>query len=307
MYNFVLIFIFITWSLNASSYSHLEGKLSQSKKWIEYSSSQKLNLKFLLLYLAKSKTGRELIRSANYKAKSYNLSLYDVIQPGKGSITDTTLIRRFSQSEPDVITYESQSKVFLNDQLSQFDALLDLAHELTHFVHRKPFNPYNTKFDLPGFITSTVEGEGGEVDAFMSECKVLNELFPNRVQNRYNCRKIIKSETGGISRSLAIKKFYSIGPYFSKFRHKLSSHGILEHFPLITNDEVGFVSSAYGMPYPVAAYHEYKTVLTKVCENDKKRIAYMRAGSFGRTPASIAKVKKDYLDRCSKVESYSSK
>jgi len=297
----IIFYFLLTTFASADGYIQELGKLSQRTKWVEHSQKEKLNLKHLLLYLVKSETGKELVREANKKAKSYGLTLYDVILPGEGSITDTTLIRKFSQNNPDHISYESRSKVYINNQLNQYDALLDLAHELTHFVYRKSFNPYNSQFTLPKFIESTVEGEGGEVHAFMTECKVLFELFPKRLQSRYNCKKIISAQTGKISKDLAVKKFYSIGPYYEKFKHKLDLHGITEDFPLISQNEVGFVSSAYGMPYPVAAYHEYNTVLNKVCENDKRRIAYLKVGDKGRTPASISKIKKDYLDRCSSI------
>jgi hypothetical protein len=305
-----ILFIFTLYSTlifaKGDGYLFVGGKLSTTKKWIEFSSKEKLSLKHLFQNLAKSKTGRELIRSANKRAKSYGKTLYDVVLAGKGSITDTTLIRRFSPSRPDQVSYETRSKVYINKYLNEYDALLDLAHELTHFVHRKGFNPYDKDFSLSDFIASTIEGDGGEVHAFMTECKVLNELFPSKLTKRFNCNKIIDSNSGKISRELAIKRFYSIGPYYSKFKNKLDSHGITREFPLVSNSEVGFVSSAYGMPYPVAAYHEYVTVLSKVCENDKKRIAYMgKSSGIQRSIASvdILKVKKDYLDRCSAVDS----
>jgi len=304
------LFIFIIFSIStfagSDGYLFIEGKLSTTKKWIEFSSKEKLSLKHLFQNLAKSKTGRDLIRSANKRAKSYGKTLYDVVLAGKGSITDTTLIRRFSPKRPDQVSYETRSKVYINRYLNEYDALLDLAHELTHFVHRKGFNPYDKDFSLSEFIVSTIEGNGGEVHAFMTECKVLNELFPGKLSTRFNCNKIMNSESGKISRDLAIKRFYSIGPYYSKFKDKLDTHGIADDFPLVSNSEVGFVSSAYGMPYPVAAYHEYITVLSKVCENDKKRIAYMgKSSGIQRSVASvdITKVKKDYLDRCSAVDS----
>lgn len=306
LYTFLLFIIYSTYTLAGSDeYLFIEGKLSTTKKWIEFSSKEKLSLKHLFQNLAKSSTGRELIKSANKQAKSYGKSLYDVVLAGKGSITDTTLIRRFSPNRPDKVTYETRSKVFINRYLNEYDALLDLAHELTHFVHRKGFNPYDKDFSLSDFIVSTIEGNGGEVHAFITECRVLSELFPGKLSKRFNCNKIIDSDTGKISRELAIKRFYSIGPYYSKFKNKLDTHGIAEQFPLVSSNEVGFISSAYGMPYPVAAYHEYVTVLSKVCENDKKRIAYMgKSSGIQRSIASVdlTQVKKEYLDRCSAVD-----
>lgn len=287
-----------------AEYLFVEGKSNYNKRWSEFSSKDKLNLRNLLQKLAKSKTGKSLILKANNKAKTYGKTILDVVEAGSGSITDTTLIRRFSPSNPQSVSYETRSKVIINKNLNMYDAVLDLAHELTHFVYREGFNPYQKNFALDGFIKNTVEGTGGEVQAFIMECKVLYELFPKRIASRYNCKKIIDPSSGRISRDLAVKRFYSLGPYYSKFKNKLDNHGLLGHFPKITNDGVSFVSSAYGMPYPVAAYHEYMTVLTKVCENDKKRIAYMgRSSAPERSPASlkIVKAKQDYLDRCSSV------
>ncbi len=297
------IMAFCSTQVNAD-YLFIEGNTDNRKRWTEFSNNHKMNLTNLIQKIAKSKTGKALLIKASRKAESYGKTLSEVIEVGDGSITDTTLIRRFMPSNPDKVSYETRSKVYLNKNLNTYDAILDLSHELTHFVHREGFNPYKKNFSLDGFIKSTVEGRGGEVQAFMMECKILYELFPKRIRSRYNCKKIIDAETGRLSRKLAIKRFYQLGPYYSKFKGKLENHGILNGFPSINNSGVSFVSSAYGMPYPVAAYHEYMTVLTKVCENDKKRIAYMgRASAPERSPASfkVSKAKQDYLDRCSAV------
>lgn len=287
-------------------YLFVEGSSDLSKKWTHFSQNDELNLRNLLQKLAKSKIGKSLILKASKKAKSYGKTLFDLIEEGNGSITDTTLIRRFTPSSPDKVSYETRSKVYINRNLNQYDALLDLAHELTHFVYREGFNPYNKDFSLSDFIKSTVEGTGGEVQAFMTECRVLYQLFPKKITSRYNCKKIINPESGKLSRTLAVKRFYALGPYYSKFINKLENRGIEQDFNQITNDGVSFISSAYGMPYPVAAYHEYVNVITKVCENDKKRIAYMgRSSGIERSPSSIRinQVKQDYLDRCSAVDS----
>ena len=172
-------------------------------------------------------------------------------------------------------------------------------------MYRKGFNPYAKNFSLQDFIANTIESEGGEVHAFITECKVLEELFPKQVSKRYNCKKIIDPNSGLLSREMAIKKFYSVGPYYSKYKNKLENHGLAQAFPYINQEEVTFVSSAYGMPYPVAAYHEYITVLSKVCENDKKRLSYLgQSSGIERGIASVkeTKAKQDYLDRCSAVD-----
>lgn len=300
-----MTFLFLFCSIQVrADYLFVEGKTDYRQRWVEFSDNYKLSLTNIIQKIAKTKTGKALLVKASKKAESYGKSLSQVIEPGEGSITDTTLIRKFMPSNPDQLSYETRSKVYINKNLNTYDAILDLAHELTHFVYREGFNPYQKNFSLDNFIKSTVEGRGGEVQAFMMECKILYELFPKKISSRYNCKKIIDTNTGKLSRDLAIKRFYQLGPYYSKFKGKLEAHGILNNFPSINNLGVSFVSSAYGMPYPVAAYHEYMTVLTKVCENDKKRIAYMgRSSAPERSPASfkVSKAKEDYLDRCSAV------
>jgi hypothetical protein len=284
-------------NLASAEYLFVEGKFNPNKKWSDFSNQKKLNFKNLFQMLIKSKTGHDLVRRANSKAKEYGKTLYDVVDEGSGSLTDTTLIRKFTTGHPDHITYETKSKVFLNKELNQYDALLDLAHELTHFVYRKNFNPYVKNFSLSEFISNTIEGVGGEVQAFMMECKIHNELFPKKRSTRYNCQKISHPDTGTLSFNLAVKQFYQVGDYFESFSAVLSERGIKEHFPDVSSSKVSFVSSAYGIPYPVAAFEEYLSVLNKVCANDKKRISYFK-NEAGRGPASLKSLESSYLTRC---------
>ena len=276
-----------------------------NSRWIELYQSDDLNVRSLLDTLQKSATGRKLILKAKSKASQFGETLLDLIRPGSGSLTDTTLIRRFSVGEAHKITYEMKSKVFINKNLTRYDALLDLAHELTHFVYRKGFNPYELNFTLDQFIQNTIEGGGGEVQAFLTECKVLKELFPKRLKSHQNCYQIIDFDSGKLSFSKAVQKFYRVGPYYETFKNKLQKHKIEELFPQISKNKPSFVSSAYGMPYPMAAYQEYASVLKKVCDNDKKRLVYLMKENSGRSPASVVKkVENDYITRCSDLDKY---
>lgn len=267
------------------------------KSWVAHSNNERKNIRHLIITLAKSKTGKALLLEAKKKAEKEDKTLLDIVAEGHGSLTDTTLIRRFTTGNPDHITYETTSKVFINRDLNQYDALLDLAHELTHYVYRTNFNPYQKNFDLGEFIKNTVEGQGGEVQAFIMECTIHRELFPKDFGNRHNCKKIIDEKSGKFSFAKAVKSFYKVGDYFESFVSVLNKHGLMEKFPDVNADQVSFISSAYGIPYPVAAFEEYISVLNKVCENDKKRIGYFKEKS-GRSPASIQKFEKDYLARC---------
>lgn len=274
-----------------------------NKNWTQNYDDDFDNVRSLLLDLKKSKTGQGLIRLAISKAAKSGETLSDVIIPGNGSLTDTTLIRRFSISNPEHMAYETKSKVYINRNLNRFDAILDLAHELTHFVYRKNFNPYLKNFTLDEFIQNTIEGKGGEVEAFLNECKVVKELFPKELLKRYSCKQILDEESGKLSFSEAIKKFYYVGSYYDLFKSKMDIFEL--EFPNISRNEAIFISSAYGMPYPMAAYKEYVSVLSKVCANDKKRLAYMIQKQSGRSPASeILNFEKDFNQRCANLEKF---
>ena len=61
---------------------------------------------------------------------------------------------------------------------------------------------------------------------------------------------------------------------------------------MLSNAEALYISSAYNLPYPVAAAEEFKTIIARVCSNDKRRLGIMRR-SLGRLPASDRKSQKE--------------
>ena len=68
-----------------------------------------------------------------------------------------------------------------------------------------------------------------------------------------------------------------------------------EKFPYLSGREAAFISSAYGLPYPLASLREFKQIMARVCENDRARYKYL-----GRTPASVeSRLKKELDKRCS--------
>ncbi len=278
---------------------HVEGSLSAARTWMDYTSSPELNLKKLLELLGRSASGEKLIKEAQYKASRSGLLLEDVIKVGEGSLTDTTLVRKFSPHSPEHVIYESRSVVYINRSLAWDDAILDLAHELTHYVYREGFNPYSESFNARDFIKSTIEGGGGEVQAFLTECRVLRELFSRNVRSRSNCQKI-EDGAGELSFNRAVELFYHIGSYYEGFRSQLQKREIAGAFTDIKAEKINFISSAYGVPYPIAALMEYDLVINKVCENDRKRLAYMQQGPK-RGPASQDEGQNKFL------QSYSSR
>lgn len=303
MKNFTILLFIFSFSLWAAQEKtiHVDGSMSHAKNWMEYTASEELNIQKLLEILARSQTGSELIAKAQAKAQSGGKRLLEVIKAGEGSLTDTTLVRKFSPETPDQVEYETRSIVYINRTHPWDDALLDLAHELTHFVYRDGFNPYADSFNVKDFIKSTIEGKGGEAQAFIVECKVLSELFKSgSAQGRTHCQSI-RDEHGQISANRAVELFYHIGPYFETFHKQLSIRKVREEFSYLKPGKINFISSAYGLPYPVAALMEFDLVMNKVCENDRKRLAFY-ATDAGRKPAAASSTHptfvQTYHNRC---------
>ena len=277
--------------------------------WYKKSRSDEENFKRLVSALKKVETGRKVIEKATQKAAQQGYTLYDVVAIGDGSLTDTTLIRRFSASNPTHVVYETRSKVYLNRHLKMMDAILDFAHELTHFTYREPFNPYDARFHLKDFIKSTVEGRGGEVEAYMVECKVLKELLPGEGFARSNCPKVFDQKTGSLSKDLGVQEFYKVGHHFDNLKKEMEKFSVTQKdLPQASGNEALFISSAWGLPYPVAAVKEYVNIMDRVCKNDKNRIALMQE-KIGRSPASSDSLKdtqdfrlmfEDFKSRCDK-------
>jgi hypothetical protein len=285
--------------------------LNYNDPWYKSSRTDEENFKRLVEGLKRVETGKKVIEKATEKASQQGFTLFDVVAIGNGSLTDTTLIRRFSASNPAHVMYETKSKVYLNKNLKTLDALLDFAHELTHYTYREAFNPYDARFHLKDFIKSTVEGRGGEVDAYMVECKVLKELLPGSGFERSNCPKVYDQKMGSVSKELGIQEFYKVGRHYDDLKKELEKFAVNEKdLPQASSNEALFISSAWGLPYPVAAVREYVNIMDRVCKNDQNRITLMRE-KIARAPASETNTDtqdfrvmfEDFNSRCEKFTS----
>lgn len=287
-----------------ATYIGLADTLNYNKRWYKSSLSDRKNMQRLFAVLAKSKTGRFLIKKA--RAKSSGKELYHLVRPGASSFTDTTLLRQFKGDSAKKLKIKSLTKVSINRYLKTMDAVLDLAHEVAHFAFKNAFNPYKKSFKLKNFIRSTIEGKGGEVDAYLFECRVYKELFPQLVWSS-NCARIFNDKSQKFSRKDAIKEFYKVGKYFELMQTELAmnKNNLARHFPF-SKRPARLLSSAYGVPYPVAAIFEYKTVIKKVCENDFQRILLLKNKSkdtistqyAGLQKSSLFQLEKRYFKRC---------
>lgn len=263
------------------------------KSWFNHDLTSHMNIINLLQELSLSPSGKELIKQARQRASHYGYKLEDILKVGKNSLTDTTLTRKFSTTTPETIVYELRSLIYLNRDLSFKNAVLDLAHELTHFTYKEDFNPYHESFELNHFIVSTIEGKGGEVHAFIVECQIQQEIFPTSKDSQSRCSDIM-DEKGHPSVSKASQLFYRVGNYYSLLENELAKRDKTELLKRLTSEKVSFISSAYNLPYPVAAMKEFDNVLARVCENDKNRVAYIKSNQ-GRSPSSFNQKQMNFL------------
>lgn len=281
-----------------------------AKSWTEVGVNERESLREVVKFLRKSPYGEELWEKASRKAMEQGKDLEAIIDIGKSSFTDTSLIRRFDLKKPEQVDFHYRSVINLNGQLNFVEGVLDLAHELTHFLYRKSFNPYGMDFNLEDFIKNTVEGTGGEVDAYISECKVLYDLFPMEVGQKYFCRQVYNREEKTFSRELVISEFYKVGPQYGDFIKVLERKEIHQRFPYLSSAVGYFVSSVYGIPYPVAALKEFETIKSRSCQNDQGRIQLLRDKINTLDPSeqshyeqtqSLARIEKSFFSRCNDI------
>ena len=251
--------------------------ISYGTPWVKLASTEKKALQKLVKILQFSSTGQKIVAQAQRKAAELGHQLFDLLQAGPGSLTDTTLTRKFLLSAPDRIVYQFHFQVFINRHLSVLDGVLDMAHELTHFTLKRPFNPYIQSLNLGSFIAATIEGKGGEVDAYIMECQVKAELLSKKTPQ--HCQ-----------RAEVVKAFYQVGRHYEEIHRKLKHHRVSKmQFDEISPHRPRFISSAYELPYPMAAVYEYEAIVKRICQNDRQRIKLIRGASYSREDSSRCK------------------
>lgn len=291
MNRFFLILLLVLPLVNAHAEHKVidvDEEINFNEPWYKKTRTDEENFRRLVTALNNVPSGKSIILKATEKAAQRGFTLYDVVAIGDGSLTDTTLIRRFAANNPAEVMYETKSKVYLNRHLRTLDALLDFAHELTHYTYREAFNPYDHRFALKDFIKGTVEGRGGEVDAYMVECKVLFEILPGSNSGQSNCLKVFDKKRGIVSKEMGVMEFYKVGAHYKNFKKDIEKFSLSEKdLPQATEAESFFISSAWGLPYPVAAVREYTNIMDRACKNDQNRLSMMQ-NKLTRVPASIA-------------------
>jgi hypothetical protein len=200
--------------------------------------------------------------------------------------------------------------ITINRDLKLFEASLDLAHELVHFLYKDFMNLYDESVTLTKFIKATLEEKGGEVEAFMVECAVMQELDRRRFIKNMACQRVIDGNRL-ISKRKTTDFFYDLGEYRDQFVEKVAElekgEAVTKLFPHVSANSVKFYSAAYSLPYPLAALYEYQAVMKQVCENEKKRIefGYLQESRINQRK-EMARAQKNMFSKCQKAQQFSS-
>lgn len=262
MRNLILLTLLLSFFFSFHSHGML---IKASQNW-----SDRWNGDFSVLFtkLERSPLGKKVLALAREKALKRGGHLEDFMGLGSASYTDFTLVRK---KRGKIISYIQKSRIFLDSSLRVKRAVHDLAHELVHFIWQSVHNPYTEKPEKQGFqayLQGGIEGRGGEVDAFMMECRIARELHPRTWDKGYPCRYI--SQNGKISRELAIKAFYRVG---HKAAHFLNQQ--MKEVKLSSKEPI-LIAGSHNMPYPISLFSQFQEMKKKLCQG----------GGKGRRPAS---------------------
>jgi hypothetical protein len=210
------------------------------------------------------------------------------IEEGKVSRTEVTATRvsrdgeAFTRFETKVVLSRSKSPVF---------QALDLAHELVHALRPKE-NPFNPDLMAGEYVVRGIEGEGGEAEAILHECRVAKDFLEHRkFEGRIGVeeRALVKARCAtvwklSVNEGAWKRSFYQLGQHTRDFLERISKRvgksprewnwwkeRVDSRSPL-------FSSAVAQKPYPLALLEEYEEITARFCEKALKR-------EEGRAPA----------------------
>ena len=224
----------------------------------------------ILRRLESHATGRRLIDRARQTWKARSLGeLTQHLRWGSASRTDSTLVRNYNPR-----TGEEQKErrvvIVLREDQSDAALVLDLAHELTHALARPAFDPYDPHLTVGSYLSLSIEGEGGEVAAMMSECSLSLEMNEKGEGPRFRrCKKYLDFSQNQLSRARLLRDFYLSGRWYAEIKKELGVEAA--QFPYLSELEPQFYSSIVGFPYPHALIQEYKELTEAACRNSLER------------------------------------
>jgi hypothetical protein len=251
-----------------------------------------------LSILARVPTGKELmLRAVPAFELNQPSDLPRVFRWGDASRTDAVLTRHYNPVTGKE-RRERQVTIYLRPDQKLQSLVLDIAHELVHATSRPSWDPYDPTLTPGRYILASIDGEGGEVDALVAECKVAMELAAQFGARAGRCQGYLSDLAARdyvIERERVRRDFYRVGEWGSELRRRLGRE--LDLFPLLSQDKPRLFSSTGNAPYPVALLREFEQITQVACENTRKRVSEGSA-SIARSPASEGPAAQFLQRRC---------
>ncbi|NBU20795.1 hypothetical protein EBS43_05195 [bacterium] len=123
---------------------------------------------------------------------------------------------------------------------------------------------------LGRYVTAAIEGEGGEVEAMVSECQVTLEINHSQSSGHFHrCKRYLDFKKNSVDQPKILQEFYHSGEWFEEVKGILGTE--IQRFPYLSNAEPQFYSSIQGVPYPSALIQEYRQLTQSACENSVQR------------------------------------
>ena len=240
----------------------------------------KWNLLDALRMLNSTPTGRGIIEEANARALAMDSSLVGSIAIGEVSGVQNDFTFRFNPENPEQSLTDLSVRVFIDGSVILIDAALHLAHELVHFARARPPSPYDldAAMDGPGAILRKIEGEGGEVDAFIARCRVFRELAEGLPITDSDCQ-MAGDGRGGIDREAVVKMYYRVGDYYGALLEMLGGDRALERMPHLSAEDAVLLQRVSAdmdaLPYPVTVGRIFLGQRRSACQTHRRRLARM--------------------------------
>jgi hypothetical protein len=194
---------------------------------------------------------------------------------GSASHTDTVITRYFNPKSGKE-DRQSEITIYLRNDQSQLELVMDMAHELVHATGRSGIDPYDSTLTVGKYIWSAIEGAGGEVQATLTECQVGLELAKKLKMRVQRCEPYlnpwrVNAPSGiSISRDKIIKNFYRVGKWGPELKQWIGEEVRL--FPHLSQDAPTLYSSTGHTPYPVALFREFEEITETACKNSENRM-----------------------------------
>jgi hypothetical protein len=238
------------------------------------SEQQSSRISQALVDLSRIPTGEALIQKALHV---WNLEtaadLLVKFKSGDASRTDTVLTRHYNP-KTGLEERDREVIIYLRENQSRLELALDMAHEMVHATARPAFDPYDPSLTPGKYIWSALEGEGGEVDAVLLECKAGLELAKQFNEPLKRCRNYLSQSSGIESKELdrerVRKDFYQVGKWHKTLSQQLKRE--LAFFPLLSTETPKLYSSTGHAPYPAALMNEFMEINETACKNSQKRL-----------------------------------